>query len=300
MEAEPGAPVQVRLEQREREASCASVEDDGAQREPAQAQPRRDRAPAAGVRARARRARRARRRAPTEHGASPSETSVTTTRLGPPASASSTAWRAGSALQRVGEPARDRDEQRDDGRATRGSALSSHLQRKRRRHDAAAIWNWRKSRQVPATGSSTPTCSLPGPAGRPVTFAPPKTLVQPGVERPADVRVEVVERSLAEEDRVGERAVPGCEAHRLAARVGDRRGQVRRLDRVDLLRRARASPCSRRRADVRRTAAAAAAGTRPRRAGPGVQLEVARSAFRARVGVDQHPVRAGGGEVDRL
>src|SRR5919197_318210 len=36
----------------------------------------------------------------------------------------------------------------------------------------------RKSRQVPLTGTSTPTVSFPGAAERPVTLSPPRTAVQ--------------------------------------------------------------------------------------------------------------------------
>ena len=40
-------------------------------------------------------------------------------------------------------------------------------------------WHWRKSRQVPATGTRTPTVSLPGVVELPVTFVAPSALVQP-------------------------------------------------------------------------------------------------------------------------
>src|SRR5262249_51804156 len=40
-------------------------------------------------------------------------------------------------------------------------------------------WNWRNSLHVPATGTSTPTCSFPGVADVPVTLDPPSTLAQP-------------------------------------------------------------------------------------------------------------------------
>ena len=152
----------------------------------------------------------------------PRETSVTTTSRGPPAEALETASSAGSRRERVGEPARGEHEQRD--RAEPEEAARSHRTRsvKGAVDDAAAVWNWRKSRQVPATGSSTPTFSWPGPAGRPTTFAPPRMLVQPGVDGPADVGVEVVERALPEEDRVRERAEPRGGRRRPPLRVGDR------------------------------------------------------------------------------
>ena len=41
------------------------------------------------------------------------------------------------------------------------------------------ILHWRKSRQVPEAGTSTPTFSLPGVFEVPVTLAGPRTLVQP-------------------------------------------------------------------------------------------------------------------------
>src|SRR5581483_10581825 len=48
---------------------------------------------------------------------------------------------------------------------------------------AVRMWpptsTWRKSRHVPATGTSTPTVSLPGVAERPVTRVAPRKLVQP-------------------------------------------------------------------------------------------------------------------------
>ena len=39
--------------------------------------------------------------------------------------------------------------------------------------------HWRKSRHVPATGTSTPTVSLPGVEERPVILVAPRVLVQP-------------------------------------------------------------------------------------------------------------------------
>ena len=111
--------------------------------------------------------------------------------------------------------------------------------------------------------------------------------------------VEVVERALPEEDRVGERAEPRVEDDRLAARVGHRRLQRRRLDRVQLLRRAQRDRVAadllargKRRQRLRAVGAADAE--------VGVELEVPRRALRSRVGVHQHAVRARRGEVDRL
>ena len=37
--------------------------------------------------------------------------------------------------------------------------------------------DWRNSRQVPASGTSTPTVSFPGVVDVPVTFVPPSALV---------------------------------------------------------------------------------------------------------------------------
>ena len=52
--------------------------------------------------------------------------------------------------------------------------------------------------------------------------------------RRAHVRVEVVERSLAEEDRVRERAVPRDERQRLSVRVGHRQVEIVGLDLVQV------------------------------------------------------------------
>ena len=84
--------------------------------------------------------------------------------------------------------------------------------------------------------------SFPGVVEVPVTFAPPNALVQPLRARRADVRVEVVERSLAEEDRVRERAVPRRERRGLARRVGDGERQERRLDRAQMRRAVQREP----------------------------------------------------------
>ena len=61
-------------------------------------------------------------------------------------------------LNRTGSP--------DDERERRGEDLPVHLALEERR-------------QVPATGTSTPTVSLPGLVELPVTFVAPSTLVQP-------------------------------------------------------------------------------------------------------------------------
>ena len=87
---------------------------------------------------------------------------------------------------------------------------------------------------MPGTGSSTPIVSLPGavelPEIRDDGHAGQDAAV--GCVRGADVGVEVVERSLAEEDRVGERAEPGDERRLVPVRVGHLDVQELRLDRV--------------------------------------------------------------------
>ena len=78
----------------------------------------------------------------------------------------------------------------------------------------------RNSRQVPATGTSTPMLSFPGVDERAGDASPRRGARAPARAGRADVRVEVVERAGAEEDRVSERAVPGRERAGLALRVG--------------------------------------------------------------------------------
>ena len=122
VEAEPGAPVHVGLEQREgerardRRASGAGREDG-----------------AAGVRGSSRSGRsRWRSRTPTTASqtaametaaASASETSVTTTSRGPPAEASKRVVERARRRERVGEPARREHEQRDRAEPERLRAL---------------------------------------------------------------------------------------------------------------------------------------------------------------------------------
>ena len=67
---------------------------------------------------------------------------------------------------------------------------------------------------MPASGSSTPTCSTPGLAEVPEMLAPPDDAGAAGQAGSAHVGVEVGEVVLVEEDRVGERSVPRGEAGR--------------------------------------------------------------------------------------
>ena len=91
---------------------------------------------------------------------------------------------------------------------------------------AVSTWpstrHWRNRRHVPATGTRTPTVSLPGVEEVPVTFAPPSEARAVGRSGRADVRVEVVERPVPEEDRVRERSEPRRELRRRAVRARHR------------------------------------------------------------------------------
>ena len=87
---------------------------------------------------------------------------------------------------------------------------------------------WRNSRHVPATGTRTPTRSFPGVVERAGTLRAAERARAAARAGRADVRVEVVERSGPEEDRVRERAVPRREARGRPARVGDRDVEERR------------------------------------------------------------------------
>ena len=93
---------------------------------------------------------------------------------------------------------------------------------------------WRNSRQVPATGTSTPTVSLPGVVDVPVTFAVPDHARASGGAGAADVGVEVVERAGAEEDRVRQCAEPGAEDCGRAVWPRHRGGEECRPDRLQV------------------------------------------------------------------
>ena len=87
-----------------------------------------------------------------------------------------------------GRSERYRDDGRDDERASHRttSVNGAVITRPSTRH-------WRNSRHVPASGTSTPTVSLPGVADVPVIFvAAERARTRRGARR-ADVRVEVVE-----------------------------------------------------------------------------------------------------------
>src|SRR5262245_61770896 len=181
VEAEPRPPVQVRLEGRERERA-RDVEGDGAEGQPPEPQPRRDalRAePGALAHAEGRQPddedRHRRRNAERDQGHG-DEAGAARRALEHP--------RERAGRDRVSERASTEHEQRDHGGPEQEPGLhrtfsvnGADITRPRSR-------NWRKSRQVPAIGSSTPTLSFPGPSGRPTTVAPPRTLVQPGVSGP--------------------------------------------------------------------------------------------------------------------
>jgi len=113
------------------------------------------------------------------------------------------------------------------------------------------------------------------------------------------MRVEVIERALAEEDRVRQRAVPGRELERAAPGVGHRGGQVRGLDRVQPVRPGQlhvvAVDSGRGREGRQRQRPVGAADP-----DVFVELEVPRGARERREGVDEDAVRTGGGKVDRL
>ena len=182
VEADPGAPVQVRLEQREGErAGEVERRPRGARAGAGAASARRARA--AGARARARRPRRARRRAPSRAGSAPARRASRSrgsarrrsARARGPAGSARARRRASARSARAG-PRRP---------ATPGGALSSHPQRKGSGDDAAAVTELQE--QPPGPGdrqAARRRSAVPGPAGRPTTFAPPSTLVQPGVEGP--------------------------------------------------------------------------------------------------------------------
>ena len=181
VEADPGSPVQVRLEHGKGERAGERRARPRAARAGAGATSARL-ARAAGARARGRRARPARRRASSRARSARARPASRPRGSGRRPSARAHG-RAGSARGRKRASARS-------GRAgprrpaTAGGALSSHAQRKGSGDDAAAVTELEEEAPGSGDGSSTPTFSFPGPAGRPTTFAPPKMLVQPGVEGP--------------------------------------------------------------------------------------------------------------------
>ena len=82
----------------------------------------------------------------------------------------------------VDDPAgREHDERADGEPERRGAGDGPHATRSVNGavRTCPFTWHCRKSRQVPGTGTSTPTVSLPGVVELPVTFVAPSTLVQP-------------------------------------------------------------------------------------------------------------------------
>src|SRR5439155_4788592 len=179
--AEPGAPVQVRLEHREPERA-RRVEADGVDGESAQTEPGRHpvrpqpcalahserREPENGHRDRGRKRECYQR---DEHERRAARGGLEPIR------------ERARLCERIGQPTGDEHQQRHGARPGE-SAFHLTCSVNGAVRIRPRSWNWRKSRQVPATGSSTPTLSFPGPAGRPTTLAPPKMLVQPGVFGP--------------------------------------------------------------------------------------------------------------------
>src|SRR5437868_9777905 len=96
---------------------------------------------------------------------------------------------------------------------------SMNLKGKGRRHDAAAVAELEE--QAPGAGDRQQHADveLSGPGRAAGDLRAAEHARAAGRRGSADVRVEVVERALPEEDRVGERPVPRVEDDRLAARV---------------------------------------------------------------------------------
>src|SRR5439155_5118818 len=84
--------------------------------------------------------------------------------------------------QPVPNRAGEQDHDRGDPDPKEGSREAAHHRTVRVKgavRTRPSTLHCRKSRHVPATGSSTPTRRTPGRVDRPVTRAPPNTLVQP-------------------------------------------------------------------------------------------------------------------------
>ncbi len=176
-----------------------------------------------------------------------------------------------------------------------------HLQRVRRGDDPASELHLEKQPPHAGLGQQHADGQLPGRRG--LAAHPARgdagERAAVGRVRGADVAVEVVERSLVEEDRVSQRAEPRDERDLGAARVGDQDVDELSLDRmqgrmrlhvdvvaayhqVRLIGRQRLGPVGARHGDRLE------------------QLEVRLPTGEVRVDVDEHAVRPGGGERDRL